>query len=521
MTRRPTVESSELLSPDAALAASRKACAALDAKYQRAEQAGTPVSLADQREDITRLGKLICRALTGYADVPAGLPRPLAAVLQKAVAPQNAPFKSTRAFHAALTQAVMLLPPDQRTRPLLRPYIRSYHKQWIALTAASLIGLLLLGCFAYVGLAIPAPPILTATALALLPTMTPFPTDTPTATPTATLTPSPTPTATDTYTPTITHTPTASDTPTPIPTLTLKPAATRTLPDTLTAASTESPVVSATTIPAVAAGVVNPCVVVVGDSVAHGGMVFEIPAIGYVHGVSAPLSQFIEQEFQKVGITTMRGVDRAVSNTGISSRNHSSYFRTASYLNLLDDHCRYTIMLPWVNDITSGWPPAFAAPHHAAALVRLVAELADGNPGGRILVLNYYHPVLAPFALKTWAAGFVPENIDAYNREIELSCQYGTLSKLSQVICVHIDDAFTEMGNDHVIGWITHDELNTDLIAPIPEEQQTLLQQYYEVHPDGLILGDGVHLSTLGKSALAAYLVSVMRALPDMPAKVN
>ena len=250
-------------------------------------------------------------------------------------------------------------------------------------------------------------------------------------------------------------------------------------------------------------------------------MVFEIPATGYVHGTSAPLSQFVEQEFKKVGITDLRGVDRAVGNTGISSRNHYSYFRTASYENLLTDHCKYTIMLPWINDITSDWPASYAAPHHVAALVRFVGELSDGNPGGRILVLNYYRPVLAPFALQTWARGFIPENIDAYNHEIELSCQYGTFSKLPQVVCVTMNDAFTEMGDDYVIAWASRDELNTDLIYPIPDDQKALLLQYYEVHPDGLVLGDGVHLSTLGKSALAAYLVSVIRSLPDMPTKAH
>jgi lysophospholipase L1-like esterase len=283
---------------------------------------------------------------------------------------------------------------------------------------------------------------------------------------------------------------------------------------TATAASTATPIVAAVS-------VVNPCVVVVGDSVAHGGMVFEIPATGYVHGTSSPLSQFVDQELKKAGLTDLRGVDRAVSNTGISSRNHYSYFRTASYQNLLTDHCKYTIMLPWVNDITSDWPASYAAPHHVAALVRFVGELADGNPGGRILVLNYYRPVLAPFALQTWARGFIPENIDAYNHEIELSCQYGTFSKLPQVVCIHMNDAFTEMGDDYVIAWASRDELNTDLIYPIPDDQKALLQQYYEVHPDGLVLGDGVHLSTMGKSALAAYLVSVIRSLPDMPAKVH
>jgi hypothetical protein len=31
-----------------------------------------------------------------------------------------------------------------------------------------------------------------------------------------------------------------------------------------------------------------------------------------------------------------------------------------------------------------------------------------------------------------------------------------------------------------------------------------------------MLIGDGVHLSTAGKSALAAYLVNMMRAMPDL-----
>jgi hypothetical protein len=44
-----------------------------------------------------------------------------------------------------------------------------------------------------------------------------------------------------------------------------------------------------------------------------------------------------------------------------------------------------------------------------------------------------------------------------------------------------------------------------------------LLNAYTSKNPNGLLIGDGVHLNLLGKTVLASYLVNLMSGLPDLP----
>src|SRR5262249_45560305 len=119
----------------------------------------------------------------------------------------------------------------------------------------------------------------------------------PSATPTATFTPTDTPTATPTATTTFTPTDTPSATPIP-PTSTRKPP---------------------TPVPPKPTEAAKRCVSVVGDSVAHGDAVFEVPGMGYFEAQLAPVSAFIEQQYRQRGNSTMLVYNRSASAVGISS----------------------------------------------------------------------------------------------------------------------------------------------------------------------------------------------------------
>jgi hypothetical protein len=174
--------------------------------------------------------------------------------------------------------------------------------------------------------------------------------------------------------------------------------------------------------------------------------------------------------------------------------------------------------MPWYNDITPGrMPQADAAPQHVRALISLINTLITRNPSGRIILLNYFVGAVAPFASATWAGGFTPENRDLYNQQIELSCRVGSLSQLIQVSCYNTDDAFAGMGSSYVIGLISQKELASVLVAPLSDVQQGWLNDYFAGHPDGELQGDGIHLNSTGKAALANYLVKDMQSLPDLP----
>ena len=317
-----------------------------------------------------------------------------------------------------------------------------------------------------------------------IPSLTPVPQPTDTDTPppgvvTATTAPfTPGPTATDTDTPP--PSPTATLTPTPLPP--------------------------------------KPCISLVGDSVTHGGFTYEIPDVGYIVGLTHPLAEFVNTQMRNQGLNDLIAYDRGASNMGINSTNHGSYYKTQAYGNLLQDHCKFTVIMPWYNDITPGnIPQTDAAPQHVRAIINLVTGLTEINPQGRILVMNYFQGNVAPFAANTWARGFTPDNRDLYNHEIKLSCDLGSLSKMPQVSCWNTDDAFQGMGTSYVIGLIGRSELMSNMVAPLNDVQQGWLDDYFSQNPGGLLQGDGIHLSTTGKIALANYLIQVVQKLGDGP----
>jgi lysophospholipase L1-like esterase len=211
--------------------------------------------------------------------------------------------------------------------------------------------------------------------------------------------------------------------------------------------------------------------------------------------------------------------DRGASNTGLNTENHPSYFRSSAYVSLLEDHCRFTVIMPWFNDITpdDSVSQSDAAPQHVRALIALAKELATRNPKGRIFIMNYYDGAIAPFAAGTWARGFTAQNRALYNHEIELSCGFGSLSQIPQVKCLNSNDAFQGLGDSYVIGLNPALEVLNALVYPLNDVQQSWIDEFMAENPQGLLQGDGIHLSDGGKQALSAYVVQAMQSLPPEP----
>jgi hypothetical protein len=276
------------------------------------------------------------------------------------------------------------------------------------------------------------------------------------------------------------------------------------------------PVISATDFLAIPT--TNPCTSVVGDSVANGGAVFEIPETGYARAPMASMAKMIGLRFLAAGVSQkdMTVYDRSVGATGISTPNHPSYYSTPQYEQLKHDHCKFTVIMPWINDLSPESPnPASFAATHVNALSGLVRQIATFTPYGRIIVFNYYPGNPTKFALTSFATGFKPEVVSAYNQQIAAACAGGSLA-LGQVTCMDINAAFVGMGTSYVVGLMTRDEINKQLVSGINADELKLFNYWADGHPGGQFIGDGVHLSYAGKVALANYLVPIMQTLPDL-----
>jgi hypothetical protein len=371
----------------------------------------------------------------------------------------------------------------------MQPTDRTIPRPLLILAALSLLTITAAAAFLVVAIAartlLPQP---TAAALAPTESETPRPTSTqiPLVAAPATETATATATATPTDTPTPTHTPTATATPTETPI----PTATPTSPPQAAAAPPQG-------------STAERCTSVVGDSVAQGDAVFEVPGTGFVSVRFAPVGAYLAAQFRARGDTGMRVFNRTEAATAISAPNHPSYFNTAAFAQLLADNCAYTVIVPFINDLSGG-----EAGSYAAALGNLASQVAGRNPNGRILVANFYPGAPAPFALN-FAGGFSNDRVAAFNAAIAAACGGGALA-LPQVRCVDISGALGSMGTAHLIGNMSQSEVEVQLVVPPSPDQGGMLNAFWSSNPSGVLIGDGVHLSSSGKGTLAAILVRQM-----------
>ncbi len=259
------------------------------------------------------------------------------------------------------------------------------------------------------------------------------------------------------------------------------------------------------------------CVSVVGDSIAYGEVIFELIGVGFINVKMAPFSFYVAQQL-KLRNVDQPVTDRSYPGIGITSPRHKSYYDLPTYRDLLRDRCRYTIVLPWVNDLSSGIDPTEAAPLHAENLADMARRLIENNPDGRILFVNYYYGAPAPFTLGM-AGGFTPQAVQLFNEAMARACREGALSQMPQVTCVEADNAFRDLGTTYVVKGMRRDEIEAVKTAPLSPEHQNMLNYYSSINPNGVMQGDGVHLSSLGKRALASYLADIMLRLPDLPSQ--
>jgi hypothetical protein len=263
----------------------------------------------------------------------------------------------------------------------------------------------------------------------------------------------------------------------------------------------------------------NNCIAIVGDSVTHGGVTYQIPGTGYVIALTKPLASFVADSLAAATdaeIRDLRSLDRGVSHTGISTTNHPSYFGTGTYTRLLQDNCHYTVIMPWLNDISPEIEAPAAARRHVVSLVQMAYNIVSRTPYTNILIFDYYHGATSDFALRTWAFGFVPENVEIFNTEIQRACDFGALSKIAQVTCFRTSDAFAGMGIDHVLGPTTKEEFYESLVSAIGPQQEAWVQDFFSDSSRLYLLGDGVHLSSKGKRALANYIVGAVAQLAPL-----
>lgn len=257
------------------------------------------------------------------------------------------------------------------------------------------------------------------------------------------------------------------------------------------------------------------CISLIGDSVPHGEVVYIIPGHGFAILRMPPLSLILQEALNKRGLGYLEVRDRSSSAAFLSELGKNPYSETPECAALLEDRCRLTVIMPWVNDMSI--PREDAAAAHIEDLAAFVERLGRHNNGNHVLVLGFYYGQPSDFA-KEHAPGYFDENITAFNDALFAACEpEGALGDFSNVTCMETAPLFTDPDNTHVALGIGREALLAALYEPIPADVQPFFETYWRTHPNAEVYGDGVHLSETGKAILAQALVDeFLRLEPNL-----
>lgn len=250
---------------------------------------------------------------------------------------------------------------------------------------------------------------------------------------------------------------------------------------------------------------IDRCITLIGDSVPHGEVVYKIEGHAFVILRSKPLSVFLREALAENDITGLEVRDRSASAAFLSEQGAFPYFDMPEYEKMQQDACQFAIITPWVNDLSVDRPNNADA--HIVDLTRFVQDLHERSPQTHILVLGFYYGQRADF-VAIYSPGHTDENITLFNETLLAACEpQGSLGEIAKVHCLETAPLFADMNNQHVVLGGTRDDILGGLYEPIPADVLPYFEVFWRDHPDGWILGDGVHLSPLGKTILAQALV--------------
>lgn len=259
------------------------------------------------------------------------------------------------------------------------------------------------------------------------------------------------------------------------------------------------------------------CVAVVGDSVAYGTLVFEVPGFGFFVARTPPLSAVLQKALDAAGYD-LEVRDYSVPASYLAPEGSLVYATTDEYMALLEDGCRYVVINAFINDLTlrevedgDGEDAELTAKENAQENVDVLADfigaLAFALADVQIALVAYYHGQPAAF-VPEYAGDIINIHVPAFNEAIFEACaDGGRFQKLADVTCLDVDTVFAEMDNTHVVTDVGQSLFYAILVEPVPGQAGDAFRIYWEQNPAAVVHGDGMHLSEPGKEALVGVVL--------------
>lgn len=247
----------------------------------------------------------------------------------------------------------------------------------------------------------------------------------------------------------------------------------------------------------------NDCVALASDSNGYGHVTFQLGPEGDVGIVYIrPFWAILREELDRVGLTNLAVFDGSLSAGGLTSSEATNYLRSIPYGNVINNHCRFVIVGPFIPDVAAGK----ATPEqYRIQLARMVQALASSNPGSVIFVLNHYQTARAEFTVHNSGVGMFPDRIAAFNEEVAAACQPGgSIGRISEAICVNTQGLFEGMGSSYILGETTRAQY--EAMVHRNTGFRPRVEAFFQDNPTAKIIGDGIHLSLAGRVRLLQRL---------------
>lgn len=258
------------------------------------------------------------------------------------------------------------------------------------------------------------------------------------------------------------------------------------------------------------------CISIVGDSVPAGEVVFLVPGHGFPVVKTRPISNVLQAVLNAHGLEHIEVRDRSVGASYLSEEGEIWYRETEAYAQLLNDRCRHIVIMPWVNDLIIVRDNRAEA--HIEVLIRFVEDLIATSPDSHILVMGYYYGQPESFVPGYDTGSVSEENIESFNQALAAACASdGPLGSLPSVNCMPTRNLFDEMETNHVVKEHTQIEFYAVVDGELSPDVASFFEVYWRENPEGLVYGDGMHLSEPGKVVLVdALLDKILEVDPDL-----
>ncbi len=250
------------------------------------------------------------------------------------------------------------------------------------------------------------------------------------------------------------------------------------------------------------------CVALASDSNGYGHVTYQIPegqvAISYVIQLWIPMQKALID----VGLTDYAVVDGSLSAGALTGIDATSYLDSVPYATVLAAHCAVVTVGPFMPDVAAGK----AQPRdYILKLRQMIGALVAATPDSKILILNYYYTRRADFTVSNSGAGMTAERIAAFNAALAEACGFDAkLGSIPQVVCIDTTLFFDGMTESYVLGVTSKADYDASFYRR--NRYTPLIDDYWAQHPDGALIGDGIHLSLAGRIRFTQELAKAVAA---------